>query len=163
MSHLYLWLHQVFTIYISKCVCVCVCIFASCRNMDLGNSCRVEHQRRKNFCFLPRHRRIWKRWQVKCVWWPVNSQEDLFSGHDWIYVRCIWLIDACLGFLLWQLFWALSFYITCLKRLVAHHYALLIYLPNHMWKASLLGVLLVERWTSFKVIWESLSVTPGLY
>lgn len=155
--------HQVFThqMYIYT--------FVSCRNMDLGNTHGVEHQWCKDFSFLPWHRRIWKCWQVKRVRWQVMSWKDKFSSGDWTFtvfdwyffadfflVESVWLIRACVGFLLWQLFWVLSLYITCLKRLVTRHYPLLfvICLMAH-WKASFLVLFWVERWISL--------VIPGLY
>jgi len=48
------------------------CMFSyCCRYMDLGYSCWDGCWWFQSFCPLSRHRRIWKRWEIKCIWWQV--------------------------------------------------------------------------------------------
>lgn len=63
--------------------------FSFNRYMGVGKAIRIGHWWSENICLLPRHWRIWKRWKVKCIWWPVISKFTYVSWYRSMSSKCL--------------------------------------------------------------------------
>lgn len=71
----------------------------SYRDLGVGSASRNGNWWGEDFCFLSWHRRIWKHWEVECIWWQVMWMSLRYFIVLW------WVnIDSPFGFLFCRIF-----------------------------------------------------------